>query len=46
MFDPREILDLVNTGLSERDALRRLTQAYYGALRGWAQAGRSRVRKA
>jgi AcrR family transcriptional regulator len=46
MFDPREILDLVNTGLSEREAIRRLTQAYYGALRGWAQAGRSRIRKA
>jgi len=46
MFDPREIIDLVDTGLTERDAIRRLTQAYYGAVRGWAQAGRSRIRKA
>lgn len=39
MFDPREVLDLTSTGLTENDALRRLTRAYYGALAGWAQAG-------
>jgi AcrR family transcriptional regulator len=36
MFDPREILDLLDTGLTEQAALRQLTRAYYGALRGWA----------
>lgn len=38
MFDPREILDLLGTGLSEPDITRRLTQAYYGALRGWVRS--------
>ncbi|WP_406221693.1 TetR/AcrR family transcriptional regulator [Streptomyces canus] len=38
MFDPREILDLVGTGLSEEAAISRLTSAYYGALQGWARA--------
>jgi AcrR family transcriptional regulator len=38
IFDPREIQDLVQAGLTERRALRDLAQAYYGALRGWAQA--------
>jgi AcrR family transcriptional regulator len=37
LFDPREIDDLHRSGLTERDALRALTQAYFGALRGWAQ---------
>ncbi|MDN3057156.1 TetR/AcrR family transcriptional regulator [Streptomyces sp. SRF1] len=36
MFDPREILDLIDGGLTEPDVVRRLTRAYYGALRGWA----------
>jgi AcrR family transcriptional regulator len=35
MFDPREILDLLTAGLSERATVQRLTRAYYGALRGW-----------
>jgi AcrR family transcriptional regulator len=38
IFDPREIHDLVSAGLKERQVLRGLTQAYYGALRGWAEA--------
>lgn len=39
MFDPREIQDLLQqTDLSEREATRRLTEAYLGALRGWARA--------
>jgi AcrR family transcriptional regulator len=43
IFDPREIHDLVSAGLKERHVLRGLTQAYYGALRGWAEAaGRAR----
>ncbi len=36
LFDPREILDLICDGRSDRAARERLTQAYYGALRGWA----------
>ena len=38
MFDPREILDLISTGLPEEEAISRLTAAYYGALQGWAGA--------
>ncbi|HXR72591.1 TetR/AcrR family transcriptional regulator [Actinocrinis sp.] len=38
MFDPREILDLINTGFTEEDAVAGLTSAYYGAVQGWAQA--------
>lgn len=38
MFDPREVLDLINTGLAEETALSRLTMAYYGALQGWANS--------
>jgi hypothetical protein len=38
MFDPREILDLISTGLPEEEAISRLTTAYYGALQGWAGA--------
>lgn len=37
LFDPREILDLVNTGLQESEAVDRLTGAFYGAVQGWAQ---------
>ena len=40
MFDPREIQDLLQvTGLSRREVITRLTEAYCGALRGWARAG-------
>lgn len=39
LFDPREILDLVDTGLTESEALARLVGAFYGALEGWARAG-------
>ncbi|MCX5535565.1 TetR/AcrR family transcriptional regulator [Streptomyces sp. NBC_00006] len=38
MFDPRDILDLVATGLDEATVVRRLTRAYYGAVRGWVDA--------
>lgn len=38
LFDPREVLDLVNTGLQESEAVARLVAAYYGAVQGWAQA--------
>ncbi|KMS73374.1 TetR family transcriptional regulator [Streptomyces viridochromogenes] len=38
MFDPREILDLISTGLTEETAISRMTGAYYGALQGWARA--------
>ncbi|WNM31978.1 TetR/AcrR family transcriptional regulator [Streptomyces sp. Li-HN-5-11] len=37
MFDPREILDLTSTGLTEEQAVSRMTAAYYGALQGWAR---------
>ncbi|MFF3491996.1 TetR/AcrR family transcriptional regulator [Streptomyces sp. NPDC002795] len=40
MFDPRDILDLLATDLAEETVVRRLTRAYYGALRGWV-AGES-----
>ncbi|BCW84052.1 TetR/AcrR family transcriptional regulator [Paenarthrobacter ureafaciens] len=37
LFDPREILDLINTvGLSKDQATRRLIAALRGALTGWA----------
>lgn len=40
IFDPREVQDLLReTGLSRRQVITRLTEAYRGALRGWAQAG-------
>lgn len=39
LFDPREVLDLVDTGLEESEAVRRLVAAYYGAIQGWAAAG-------
>jgi hypothetical protein len=40
MFDPREIQDLLQeTDLSRREVITRLTEAYCGALRGWARAG-------
>lgn len=40
IFDPREIQDLLReTDLSRREVVTRLTEAYGGALRGWARAG-------
>ncbi|GAA5043115.1 TetR/AcrR family transcriptional regulator [Thermocatellispora tengchongensis] len=40
MYDPREIQDLLQeTDLSRREVITRLTEAYLGALRGWARAG-------
>ncbi|MFS8098550.1 TetR/AcrR family transcriptional regulator [Lentzea alba] len=37
MFDPREIIDLTKTaGLPDEQVVRRLSDAFYGALRGWA----------
>ncbi|MEV5495378.1 hypothetical protein AB0M50_08240 [Nonomuraea fuscirosea] len=40
MYDPREIQDLLQeTELSRREVVIRLTEAYRGALRGWARAG-------
>jgi AcrR family transcriptional regulator len=37
LFDPREVLDLVDTGLQESEAVSRLVAAYYGAVQGWAK---------
>lgn len=37
LFDPREVLDLVDTGLEESEAVSRLVTAYYGAVEGWAR---------
>jgi AcrR family transcriptional regulator len=40
LYDPREIHDLFQeTGMSRREITARLTEAYLGALRGWARAG-------
>nr|WP_206441372.1 TetR family transcriptional regulator [Streptomyces boncukensis] len=40
MFDPRELQDLLQeTDLTRREVVSRLTEAYRGALRGWARAG-------
>ncbi|QKW10185.1 TetR/AcrR family transcriptional regulator [Streptomyces sp. NA04227] len=39
MFDARDVLDLISTGLTEEAAISRLTAAYYGALQGWTRAG-------
>jgi AcrR family transcriptional regulator len=40
IFDPREVQDLLQeTPLSRREVITRLTEAYCGALRGWARAG-------
>jgi AcrR family transcriptional regulator len=40
MYDPREVQDLLQqTDLSRREVVTRLTEAYCGALRGWARAG-------
>ncbi|XRQ09166.1 TetR/AcrR family transcriptional regulator [Actinomadura welshii] len=40
IFDPREIQDLLQeTDLPRREVITRLTEAYGGALRGWARAG-------
>jgi AcrR family transcriptional regulator len=40
IFDPREVLDLLHEGdLPRREVIIRLTEAYSGALRGWARVG-------
>lgn len=40
IFDPREVEDLLQeTPLSRREVVTRLTEAYCGALRGWARVG-------
>lgn len=40
MYDPREIHDLLHeAGMSRREVTTHLTEAYLGALRGWARAG-------
>lgn len=37
LFDPREVLDLTKTaGLPDEQVVRRLSDAFYGALTGWA----------
>lgn len=37
LFDPRQILDLTKTaGLPDEQVVRRLSDAFYGALSGWA----------
>lgn len=42
LFDPREIIDLTKTaGLPDEQVVRRLSDAFYGALRGWACSGAS-----
>lgn len=44
LFDPREVLDLIDTGLQESEAVDRLVSAYYGAVEGWARpASRSKA---
>ncbi|WP_329353105.1 hypothetical protein OG226_50375 [Streptomyces sp. NBC_01261] len=35
LFDPREVLDLVDQGSTTDEALDRLIPACYGALQGW-----------
>ena len=40
IFDPREVQDLLREGrLPRREVITRLTEAYCGALRGWARVG-------
>ncbi|MHA6622479.1 TetR/AcrR family transcriptional regulator [Pseudonocardia sp. DLS-67] len=40
MYDPREIHDLLQeAGMTRREVTTRLTEAYLGALRGWARVG-------
>jgi AcrR family transcriptional regulator len=35
LFDPREVLDLLRTGMSQDELKARLTSAYKAAIRGW-----------
>ncbi|MFC7593679.1 TetR/AcrR family transcriptional regulator [Terrabacter sp. GCM10028922] len=37
LFDPRELFDLMDSGMEESEAVARLIGAYYGALQGWAE---------
>lgn len=39
LFDPREILDLLQLGIPETEIRHRLVAAYKGALQGWARSG-------
>jgi AcrR family transcriptional regulator len=39
VFDPREILDLIDDGLAPEEVVRRLVRAYCGALCGWTGTG-------
>lgn len=36
LFDPREVLDLIGTGMSDEEALRFLITTYTGALGSWS----------
>lgn len=38
LFDPRDVLDLVDSGFTEEEAVHRLVGTFYGALQGWAKA--------
>ena len=40
IYDPREVLDLVAEGMTMAEAMRFLTQVYYGALDGMVGARR------
>lgn len=39
LFDPREILGLIDTGLREPEVVKRLIGAFYGAVQGWVRTG-------
>ena len=39
LFDPREIIDLMASGMNEPEIKSRLILAYRGAIRGWARTG-------
>lgn len=45
LFDPRDILDLIDNGLTEDETVQRLVAAFCGTLQGWAQAGTSTTRR-
>ncbi|MBC9823938.1 TetR/AcrR family transcriptional regulator [Terrabacter sp. MAHUQ-38] len=48
LFDPRDVLDLLDTGMAEDEAIDRLVGAFYGALQGWTEpkTGQARGRAA
>lgn len=41
LFDPRDVLDLIDSGLTEEETVHRLVGTFYGALQGWAKAAAS-----